>query len=449
MDKYFKDAISFLSDIDRKSLNENIIYQINKMSAENFNVTQEEIYKHLNNLYEKTRILEDVKNHVVSQTKKSITESLDLCQTLLKEIEASRDSIKETTYRTIPVYLVPTEQSLDRDGVMLPQAIIYNREVLSKSTERRSLPYKTEVKTYKTPYKVTENALEKKEPYRSYYILEQPLNNGVIEDMSFIFQQPFGVNKLSFKPAATELFNVKLHNKKDTINLTDLYYKEPIEAEKASIKLKVVDHTERIFLCDQSRLSPDALEKLNQAIYKEYIGEEKLTQKELEDLLGITQLKKDYQDYLAKVEDWRRRRKRVAQINRKNGYKDSVPKHDIIKLPEELGVDEKDMNGDTTNQTIGTEDILPVRPVIEKDNDKERIVYMYDQVDRIFPTAERYRYDYLNPDHDRYYEKLMSQINDKPYYEKPRHTINDKFYEKPNYVEDKYYNKKLNGDINE
>lgn len=412
MERYFEDSLKLLSDIDRDSLNKNIVYQANKLNAGNYNVVQKEIYKNLNSLYNKTRILEEVKDYLITEISSKISDYTESCKALLKEIEESRDAIKDVTFQTLPVHLASTQSHYDRDGLELPATILYNHEILSKSTERRALPYTLQVKTYKKPYKVTEKALENNQPYRAYYILEQPLNDGVIEELSFVFRQPFGINRLSFKAAATEIFNVRLHNKKDTINLTELYYENAIEADKASIKIKTDRHTERIFLCDASRITKSALETLNQEVYKEAVGEKTLTQKELDDLLGITKLKADYEDYLNRVEDWKKRRAQVAETNRKNGYSDSVPNHELTTLPDNLGVNEKNMKGDIENKTIDTRGILPKKEVVEKDGTRERIVYMYDRVDNIFPSAERYRYDYLDPTHERYYEKLNGDNNE-------------------------------------
>ena len=406
MEKYLKDALSFLSDIDRESLNQNIVYQLNKLDAQKYNQTQTEIYRQLNQLYEKTRILEDVNAYLVTATQNKISTSSRLCEDLLKEIEKNRDSIKETTYRTIFVDMTPTSISYDRDGLELPSAILYNKEVVSKFNERRALPYKTEVKTYKKVYKNNVGSLEKGEPYRSYYITDQPYDNGIIEEFSFIFMQPFGVNRIAIKPSATEVSNYQLHNQKDTINLTELQFENAIEAEKASVVLNTLNYKEKVFLCDASRLAPNALETLHNEIYKEAIKEKTLSQSELDDLLGITRLKADYEKYLQDVESWKKRRQEVVEINRKNGYDDSVPSFELTQLPSDLGANNQDMKGRLENPTIDTKDLLPTKEITEKDSSKQRIVYMYDRVDTIYPSAERYRYDYLDPSHDRYFEKL-------------------------------------------
>lgn len=409
MEKYLKDNLDFLTTVNMTSVDENFLYQLNQLNASDYNTTQKEIYNQLNLLYDKLRVMEDVNDYLMTQIKTKTESSSKTCESLLKEIEKSRDAIKETSYHTIPINITPTRAHYDRDGLPLKSAFVYDGKTISAFSVKHSIPYEMKTETNKRVYHNNVDALPKGEVYRSYYITDESYPDGISENIQFIFQQPTQINRVATKVSNATSFDHKLHYSGDTIILKDLSWDVPIYSESASFYIRTLTFKEESFKCDTSRITADALSVLEREIYKNFIGEASYSEAELDELLGINNLKKDYQIYLQKVEDWQKRRKQVADANIKNGYADSIPSNTIVKLPEELGVNDIKMDGTIVNETIDTSDILPSIEIFsDKDDNETRIVYVYDRLDEIYPSIERYRYDFLDPSSSRYYEYPIS-----------------------------------------
>lgn len=404
MEKYLKDNLNYLTSVDMASVDNNFLYQLNQLNVEDYNTTQKEMFYQLNMLYDKIRVMEEVNDYLLTQIKSKIEATSQTCESLLKDIEKSRDAIKEVAYHTIPIDMIPTQAHYDRDGVLLKTALVYNNNIINAFSVRRSIPFTMKAETNKRVYRNNIEALSKGEVYRSYYITDENYPEGISENLQFIFQQPTPINRVAAKASNTELFNYKLHYQGDNIVLNDLNWENPIHSESASVQIKSTNFKKETFKCDASRISADALSILENEIYKNYIGVSTYSSADLDTLLGVKALKEDYQKYLIAVENWQEKRKQVAETNIKNGYSDSVPSNTIVKLPEELGVNDKTIDGAVVNATIVTEDILPSVEIVSGNTDSEkRIVYMYDQIDNIYPSIERYRYDFLNPASDNYY----------------------------------------------
>lgn len=402
MQNYLTDNLQFLTAVDTESLDKNLFYQLNILSPQDYNATQKELYAQLNQLYEKMRILEEVSDYLVAQIQTKIDTSNATCESLLKAIEQDRDSLKEATYQTFTVPLESLQNDYDRDGVLLKAAVIYNGQISNAYEAKHNLPYQMDVKQERPVYKQTANGLQNGQCYRSYYITDQCYPEGISETLYFAFHQAMPINYIAAKPSNAEISHYQSYNAGDTIPLKTLNWKTPLTSESVSFKINTKLFKEQTFTYDLNRMHANALTTLENEIYKAYIGEKTLSAGELNELLGINVLQTDYQAYLQKVEDWRARRQQVAATNQANGYEDAVPDYDIVKTPDVLGANQNTLQG-LLNPTISTEDILPSYEAI---GDSTRIVYMYDKIDSIYPSVERYRYDILDASHTRYYQNL-------------------------------------------
>lgn len=405
MENYLKDNLNYLTNVDTSSIDDNFLYQLDKLNAEDFNITQEEMYRQLNLLYSKLRVMEEVNDYLFTQVKTKAETASQTCEALLKDIEKSRDAIKETVYHTIPIVMVPTQSHYDRDGVLLKSALTYNNNIVNAFTVKRSVPFSMKATTSKRVYHNNPEVFANGKAYRSYYITDESYKEGINEHLQFIFQQPADINRVAAKPSNAVLSDYKLHHQGDDILLSDLTWDDAIKAESASIQIKTTKFAEKIFKCDTSRMTANALSVLDNELYKSYANQTDYSAADLDTLLGIKALKEDYEKYLAAVESWQERRKQVSEANAKNGYSDAIPTHVIVKLPEELGANDKTADGAIVNATIKTDNILPVSEVVlgNAENEK-RIVYMYDMIDKIYPSVERYRYDFFEPSSSNYYD---------------------------------------------
>lgn len=406
MENYLKDNLDFLSSVDTTSIDANLLYQLNQLNTKDYNITQRELYAQVNNLYDKLRIMEEVNDYLLTQVKSKIESSSQACEALLKDIEKSRDAIKEVAYHTITIDMTPTKAHYDRDGVLLKAAMFYNNQVINAFSAKRSVPYSLKAETNKRVYHNDVTTLPNGQAYRSYYITDEKYPEGVSEKLHFVFQQPTLINRVATKTSNTNSFNYKLHYQGDNIALDNLSWQEPIYSESASFEVNTANFKEQTYKCDASRISADTLTILENEIYKEYIGQSSYSSLELDTLLGIKALKEDYQKYLQEIAAWQEKRKQVAETNIKNGYTDSVPEHTLVKLPEELGVNDITIDGQIVNEAINTKEILPVKEIITENGGGEtHIVYMYNQIENIYPSIERYRFDFLDPSSENYYDK--------------------------------------------
>lgn len=404
MENYLKDNLNYLTSVNTSSIDTNFLYQLNKLNTEDYNTTQTEIYYQLNLLYDKLRVMEEVNEYLLTQIKTKAETASQTCEALLKDIEKSRDAIKEVAYHTIPVTMASTQSHYDRDGVSLKSALVYNNNIVNAFSIKRSIPFIMKSNTTKRVYHNNTEALSNGEVYRSYYITDESYADGIAEHLQFVFQQPIDINRIAAKPSNAALFNYKLHYQGDDIVLRDLNWENPVYAESVSLEIKTTNFKEEIFKCDASRMTADALSVLESELYKSYTNQATYSAADLDTLLGIKTLKEDYQKYLTSVESWQARRKQVVEANTQNGYSDSIPTHTIVKLPEELGVNDKTIDGAIVNATIKTDDILPSVEIVSGNTESQkRIVYMYDRIDQIYPSVERYRYDFFEPSSSNYY----------------------------------------------
>lgn len=201
-EKGLNDSLNFLinksDDFDRKL--------DNNMNASSFNSLLRDIESRINSLYEKTRVMEDVKDYIKTFVIKSIDERKNKIINKLKVIETSVD--KTTNNAIVEVINLNnySQYILDRDGEQI--------EILNNINGKLVLPSKLVNKetlisivnkgqgTISNAEQYNEGTLNSlnNEPLAAIYESYEPVNNGIVNEYEITFETRADCNKIEFNP---------------------------------------------------------------------------------------------------------------------------------------------------------------------------------------------------------------------------------------------------------
>lgn len=332
----FENSIKFIMSGLTDEMNENLKYQIRTFDSEDFNSTFDVIESRLNNLYEKTRVMEDVIKYIKEYLEQAIYSSTKECRSILNSIEDNRDKLKTNTYISYDVtFLEGNGSYIDRDNTVLPHCSINNNTVTLSGKVFSDIPIKLiERKKGFTPYKSSLDELKEGRVYRVFYYMDGQVNGGLKEDIYIELSKPSVINFIDIIPSNCEIENVRYINEIGGIEY-DTNFKNIISKER---KVKAIQFTlssklykSSVYYIDQSRMATDFWDRVRDGEYSTAIGITNIS--DLDQLAGLDSFKQAYKAYVAAVESWRQRRAVVAEINRQNGYSDYVPNYDMIIGP--------------------------------------------------------------------------------------------------------------------
>lgn len=393
MNNYLKDAIALLKSEKVIDIHKKISYQTKMLDAYTYNNNQTEIFDQLENLYEKVNILEDVSSYIQTEMENKIQLYSYSCKALLDEIEESRDKIKTSTYKTCSVPLLNTTAHYDRDLKELPKADVFNNAIIQKYYEKNNYIYNANCNYSLKPYKDNIRDLEEKKAYRVYYITETCNPNGISQQVNLFLSPSQKVNMITIKVSNCDIENVQILSGINVIDIETENWKTPILTDQIQINICCKNYISKSFLCDELRIAPNAINQLNNLMFKK-LNNEDFSNQEIESLLGIKKYKDDYAKYISEVNNWTKKRSEIANINIANGYEDSVPCMTVIKPPENLGINTVAQQ-ETYNTTINTSNILYNKNIVSSKNNFS-IQKKYDWIEKTYPTSERYRLDINN-----------------------------------------------------
>ena len=208
-----KDTIDFdyaISQIAKGS--ETTVYlQPEVLNSNYINESFKQIENTLNTLYEKTRYLEDVIAYTKEFLETRITQFNNDIDSVLHEIENVADSSKNLSYISYNVPFVKNSNSiLDRDNLtnLYPLAIKNNNLTLDYMIDRNqnysmwskisdSIPYKDNISQVK------------EQAYRTIYLEEKLLPEGMVETIFVYFNEPTVVNTLNIQPVNCSVKNLR------------------------------------------------------------------------------------------------------------------------------------------------------------------------------------------------------------------------------------------------
>lgn len=209
--KDFSSAIYFLkkSNLDFPSIpGEN-------MSSYEINEAMNAFERYLNRLYEKIRVLEDVKDYTKTYIMKTISEKEQAFDKKLKIIEETCDQFRDNAF---VAYTVPFEHSdeaiHDRDGSTIEKMSIVNGNLehtvlKSKEADISTVKRKSDLLCYNSSC----NNLINKMAARSYYLSDTPVYGGVKEEITIGFRDDAECNRIEIVPSNCEIEDICIINK--------------------------------------------------------------------------------------------------------------------------------------------------------------------------------------------------------------------------------------------
>lgn len=392
MENYLSDVIKSLYVIDTEDLNNSLLYQTNDLDSFNYNTTLNGMYRHINHLYDKMRLFESMNTFIEKQTMMHIDTISSECEALLKEIEISRDTLKNASYEQIPVVFVPTASHFDRDGKTLkPTSMIGSVATLYRQPIANASILKGERTTALKPFNDTLKDFPNA-PYRTCYFLDKPSEEMLVETIKLFFNNLSDLNMIHLKTADCKIEDIRLTNGSSQVKITNPFFDPAISSDAAILTLSCNHYVVKKYICDLSRMEKSDFDKIAELEYKALISEKSSNQSELDRLLGITQYKEDYEKYLQQVKDWNALKQATINLNQKNGYTSNFPTYDPVLPPDLLG-----LNASLENKPIETNSNYVQQDIFTSNG--ERFPTYIENQNAIYPTYEKYRYQsqYYNP----------------------------------------------------
>ena len=195
----------------------NIYLQPEILKSDYINESFKQVENTLNTLYEKTRYLEDSIAYTKQFLETRISYFNNEINAVLHEIENVADSAKNLSYISYNVPFIECKKSIyDRDGITSIQPLVIRDnnltlDYLTNETQQfshlsricDSIPYKDNM-TIVNQFKNFEE-----EAYRTIYLEEKAIPNGMVESIRMDFKNPITVNTLNIKLSNCIIKNLK------------------------------------------------------------------------------------------------------------------------------------------------------------------------------------------------------------------------------------------------
>lgn len=182
----------------------------NKMDSETANKIFNQMVETLNALYEKTRLVEDLrlfaKQYIQNEFKKKEANFKQAAQLI---VEAGEDYENSTKICHEIGFTQKTMQLTDRDGMGIPYADCTLADTILMANENLQSPQVESINTTSNElaYRRINNTCEN---YRSFYVLHIPNADGIIEDIQIIFRKPMTINYVDLQIFGCNLDNISL-----------------------------------------------------------------------------------------------------------------------------------------------------------------------------------------------------------------------------------------------
>lgn len=185
------------------------------MDSASANTTWQQIEAELNALYEKTRLLEDIRDYAKAYITQQITEKRNKIADRLKVIESAADDFADKSHITHSVPFYGNSQIVyDRDGsAVTPMddvngklevggTTLYNAAIQNVTTG--SLQVEAELRDENF------DNLKNHKPARCVYCVFYPVSGGIDKEITLMLRQNTHLNFISAKPANCTLKSITL-----------------------------------------------------------------------------------------------------------------------------------------------------------------------------------------------------------------------------------------------
>ena len=303
----FNDYVEKAQEME-SNLGDKIVAQTGTMRANSFNDNFEYFEKKLNELYEKTRVLQNISEYTRTFLRTQIVTQKQELYELLKEAETTRDSIKKDGYRTRTVLFAEdlTAKKIDRDGTEIAPTSISDGKITLLGKEEEFVPIKNIAVERSAALSASNNKyILNGDPARNLYLLDGPAPNGVSETYKIQFEKESYVTSVNAESVNAKVNIVDLVDKSNKrIQVTDQAETGFKKQLAASAEVTIVDKSYRqvTYVYDALRMSKDFWHKVAQ---KEYATEMGLSYSfDLEKESGLQKYKEDYGRYLNELAAW-------------------------------------------------------------------------------------------------------------------------------------------------
>ena len=190
----------------------NIEMQDDIMESEKMNNTFKSIENNLNTLYEKTRYLQDIIEYAKTFVTIKIDNYHNDINASIKSIEDISKINKNLGYIDYEIPFIKNVVDLkdrNKNFKITPCSIKNNTLTLSNQITD-TYDYQTIVmKCEQTPHINNLNSIKDDGFYRSIYLEEKPVDNGILETITVYLDQPREINELNIKPINCKIKNIR------------------------------------------------------------------------------------------------------------------------------------------------------------------------------------------------------------------------------------------------
>ena len=173
------------------------------MSSSDFNATWQYVEYELDLLYEKMRVLEDCLDYVKKTLDEDIKTRRSQLEEKMKTIENHAESYLNHSFvaKTVSFADRTGKAAIDRDGNYLPGVEIFDNAACLPTALIESYKNETCIRSggY-VPYRAQPKNLTEQKPYRSFYVLAQPADNGIIDTIKCVFIEPVNTSRINIEP---------------------------------------------------------------------------------------------------------------------------------------------------------------------------------------------------------------------------------------------------------
>ena len=226
----------------------------NHMSSSYYNAVAKDIENRLNILYEKIRVLEDLDRYAREYCREKIEEKEKIFKERLKIIEDVTDVYRDTESVSILVPFISSSEIIrDRDGTVLPTMTVLNKMLIPNgSVLGKAQIDSISVTSNRIPVSNNYSYLEKGEAGLSYYVEDEPVQDGIVEECTVSLKSLTHVNSFSVTPLNCEIEDVRAITSEKTEESIDLKgsYMEPRDVLGFKFKLKATNYEQRNILAD-------------------------------------------------------------------------------------------------------------------------------------------------------------------------------------------------------
>lgn len=198
-----------------------------RMNASEMNTTNQDIYNALNTLYEKIRILEDIKNYMRTTMLSEIKKKKKKINEILINIEKNNDIYTSDKKQAVAIqYTWSNDIPKDRDGSTLAPLV---HDTDSRLYPQGNIAYEANISCINhecqdIPFAITKN--ETDGYYHVQYLKTKP--DFVNDTVTILFKEPKQINYINCNVFNADYTISYLTEKNDSISVQDNQYIEPV-----------------------------------------------------------------------------------------------------------------------------------------------------------------------------------------------------------------------------